>query len=573
MTVYGAGLVQGRPGGRRPSAMSRPYFDPLQMPWSGHRVAPPSRRGRGPRQPGQAAAVRGRQAPAAGLRLPAARPRRRHPQAPAPGQREDHRPGPGRDRRRTTADLENVVCPHPGHRPGRRRDHPLRPSLRGPAEAGRQRQHLRQRRHPRSRPRPQHARSRDGPPAPAEADHPLHLGPGVLRHRRVGQGQPGDHGPDALQHQHGHGRRVADARTSRFFCLMRTTYGNPHYINDVMENYYRYVGEGNRERIQNRSSAAAVPVAHRRPDRAPTSPSTIRIETHYGASDHEVFNDWGVGRPGHHDDRLARPVVPHLRRHGRQVRPDPAQAGRRDRRRGRVHGRRRGRRRGRHQDRRARSAANATRRLGHHARRRHGGPERRHGRIVRRGRTATPRGSSRPPIMNEKETLGTVLELAPGDAALAADVGRLAKAVDGAGAADLAALDAHRPAVAGKLGVKPAAVRPHGAREEAAQIVPRPTAKVRARTATATTRSSSRPCPAAERAKFPLRRRRTWSWPARPEMQLLVNGKHSALDIKKMLDAQHERRSTLQAVLNYLEILKTGRASWSGEGRLGPCGI
>ena len=34
-------------------------------------------------------------------------------------------------------------------------------------------------------------------------------------------------------------------------------------------------------------------------------------------------------------------------------------------------------------------------------------------------------------------------------------------------------------------------------------------------------------------------------------------------DIKKMLDAQHERRSTLQAVLNYLEILKlAGLVEW-----------
>jgi aminopeptidase YwaD len=44
-----------------------------------------------------------------------------------------------------------------------------------------------------------------------------------------------------------------------FMCLMRTTYGNAHYINDVMENYYRYVGEGNRERIQNRSASYPVP--------------------------------------------------------------------------------------------------------------------------------------------------------------------------------------------------------------------------------------------------------------------------------------------------------------------------
>jgi hypothetical protein len=43
------------------------------------------------------------------------------------------------------------------------------------------------------------------------------------------------------------------SRSQSFMCLMRTTYGNPHYINDVMENYFRFVGEGNRERIQNRS--------------------------------------------------------------------------------------------------------------------------------------------------------------------------------------------------------------------------------------------------------------------------------------------------------------------------------
>ena len=47
------------------------------------------------------------------------------------------------------------------------------------------------------------------------------------------------------------------------------------------------------------------------------------------------------------------------------------------------------------------------------------------------------------------------------------------------------------------------------------------------------------------------------------ELQLLVNGRHSALDIKKMLDAQNERRSTLQAVLNYLEVLKlAGLVEW-----------
>ena len=91
------------------------------------------------------------------------------------------------------------------------------------------------------------------------------------------------------------GLRLSESQS--FMCMMRTTFGNPHYLNDVMENYYRFVGEGNRERIQNRSTA--YPVLNRIV--APTGadePFYYSIETHYGASDHEVFNDWGVQVPG-----------------------------------------------------------------------------------------------------------------------------------------------------------------------------------------------------------------------------------------------------------------------------------
>jgi hypothetical protein len=57
------------------------------------------------------------------------------------------------------------------------------------------------------------------------------------------------------------------------------------------------VVEGNRERIQLRSNFS--PVSERIV--APTGsdePFYYSIETHYGASDHEVFNDWGVQVPG-----------------------------------------------------------------------------------------------------------------------------------------------------------------------------------------------------------------------------------------------------------------------------------
>ena len=44
-----------------------------------------------------------------------------------------------------------------------------------------------------------------------------------------------------------------------YMTMMRTSYGHPHFINDVMENYFRFVGESNRERIQNRSGFYKVP--------------------------------------------------------------------------------------------------------------------------------------------------------------------------------------------------------------------------------------------------------------------------------------------------------------------------
>jgi hypothetical protein len=40
------------------------------------------------------------------------------------------------------------------------------------------------------------------------------------------------------------------------------------------------------------------------------------------------------------------------------------------------------------------------------------------------------------------------------------------------------------------------------------------------------------------------------------ELQLLIDGSHSVLDIKKMLDAQMRTTSDLQSIINYLEVLK-----------------
>jgi aminopeptidase YwaD len=85
---------------------------------------------------------------------------------------------------------------------------------------------------------------------------------------------------------------------SRFrscFILHRTSYGNAHYVNDVVENYYRYVSENNQENSVISGNKFFKPII------SPTGtddPFYYQIETTSGGSDHDVFNDWGVGVPG-----------------------------------------------------------------------------------------------------------------------------------------------------------------------------------------------------------------------------------------------------------------------------------
>ena len=80
-----------------------------------------------------------------------------------------------------------------------------------------------------------------------------------------------------------------------YYVLHRTTYGNAHYLNDVVENYYRYVGETNQMNSVISGSRFFKRIV------APTGtddPFYYQIESSSGGSDHEVFNDWGVQVPG-----------------------------------------------------------------------------------------------------------------------------------------------------------------------------------------------------------------------------------------------------------------------------------
>jgi hypothetical protein len=86
------------------------------------------------------------------------------------------------------------------------------------------------------------------------------------------------------------------AGSGSFLTLQRTTFGNAHYVNDVVQNFFEYVGITNREglAISGRGGFTKRIVAPSGSD----DPFYFQVDDHYGSSDHEVFNDPAVNVPG-----------------------------------------------------------------------------------------------------------------------------------------------------------------------------------------------------------------------------------------------------------------------------------
>jgi aminopeptidase YwaD len=333
-----------------------------------------------------------------------------------------------------------------------------------------------------------------------------------------------------------------------FMCLMRTTYGNPHYINDVMENYYRYVGEGNRERIQNRSGEEIVPHRIVAPSGA-DEPFYYSIETHYGASDHEVFNDWSVGVPG--VMMIAWPDKWYHLSGDNADKADPTQlkrisiigaaaaytvASADDDMAIKIAGE---------------TASNGSRRLGHQL-------------VV--GLDILNKADSESlaraykkarlhvemAMINEKETLASILELATSKTAVGQYVGKMQKTIDSVGKSHLAALQTHMEAVAQKLGIKPVRITLNDMEKRAARITPKPTPLVKMN-GYREYRTFIDQVPKVGKDKYPYDRD---GIPSTSELQSLINGKRSVLEIKNMLDVQYPHRSNLESVMNYIQVLK-----------------
>ena len=337
------------------------------------------------------------------------------------------------------------------------------------------------------------------------------------------------------------------SKSQSFYCLHRTTMGNPHYLNDVAENFYHYMGATNKSFVATGLGRpdALKPVVSVTGSR---DPFYYSINAHYGASDHEVFNDWGVQVPG-----VIMITWPDNYYHTSGDRPeicDPtqlhraivlaavsaytiAEAGEE----GAVKIA-------------SEVASNAAKRMA---------IKMKYDLSLLNEATAenlaqlyrTARFNQDAMLKNETATLATVMELAPASAALKELVNTLQAGVKTAWTANGKSIDAAMKIKASALGIAPIKSIVLTAEEKAAsKVYPRSTAKVKEYGY-----GVLRSVPADVMAKYGFNKRGAVNHGGEIA-KLTVGGTNSVLDIKKMLDAQFPNPDSLETITSYLEMLK-----------------
>jgi len=333
------------------------------------------------------------------------------------------------------------------------------------------------------------------------------------------------------------------SKSQSSFNLERTTYGNAHYINDVMENYFRYVGETNRVSLvlSGRGGYVNRIVAPSGSD----EPFYYAIEAHYGSSDHEVFNDWAVGVPG-----VMLITWPDNYYHTSEDRPDkcdPTQMKRcsiiaaasaytialaEEDMASQIVGE---------------VLSNGIKRMSYQLQK--GLDE-----LGKAGKDdftklyKKTRAYTEAAMLNEIATLETVLELAPNDKQLEVYVQEQSEVLTQMASSQFKAIDALMKNRAGALGLSPVSLKPTSLEKKAMGIVLNVTEKVREsgyRGYSSLIPRQSRPEPGAGRVADT------------GEMQRLCNGRYNLLEIKKLLDTQSSRESDLQAIIDYADLLKS----------------
>lgn len=331
-----------------------------------------------------------------------------------------------------------------------------------------------------------------------------------------------------------------------FFCLHRTTYGNPHYLNDVMENYYHFTGLGNRSglAVSGRGGFVRRIVAVTGSD----DPFYYSIDDHYGSSDHEVFNDWGVQVPG-----IMMITWPDFYYHTSQDladKCDPTQlkrvcfigaaaaltiAGADEAMASAIAGE---------------VAGNASIRIGKQLTRAINELSGSSGQDFINTLKKT-RGYIEAAVINEKATLSTTMELVPNSATFGGYVAKLSESIDETGAAALKAFGNYAGKAGSDLGVTKITIRPTTLETRAYGIIPLSTSLVTENSYRGYAEILTKIDPKV-REKYPVK----GTGLDTQELGRLCNGKNSALDIKKLLDSQRRWEADLQDVVNYIYLLR-----------------
>jgi len=330
------------------------------------------------------------------------------------------------------------------------------------------------------------------------------------------------------------------------FGLMRTTFGNAHYVNDVLENYYRFVGEGNRERVHNRGQINKIPHRIVAPFGA-DEPFHYSIEMHYGSSDHVVFNDFGVRIPGvmmiawpdlwYHTSgdlvdkadptQLKRAVVIGAAAAYTIANADTDMAVN-------IAGE---------------IAGNATRRLGHQINVAMD--------IVSRSNAEDMTANYKKAVWlveahaeNEKATLRSVNELASEDDKISPHIETLVESIENIKQAHLLALESQMRMKATEFGMSAPAIVLNELEKKADAMIPELDPETYKMGQGKLTEKIS-DLPDAAISSYPVVTRID-----RTEIARLVNGENSVLMIKKMLDAQNRDETDLQDIINFVYQLR-----------------
>ncbi len=152
-------------------------------------------------------------------------------------------------------------------------------------------------------------------------------------------------------------------------------------------------------------------------------------------------------------------------------------------------------------------------------------------------------------MINEIETIESSLELAPADAQLQAAVAVQTAQLRKIGEAQEAVIDQEMKKIAAKLGVAPVSLKPTEQEKKAMAVIPVPTAKVKENGYGGY--SMFMPELSSEQTIAIYN-----NLSDKTELERLCNGKHNVLQIKRMLDTQSSKESDLQAIMDYVEILK-----------------